>query len=100
MKPDLVGTRVHPNAEGWLDPAAIDKPCAYGRCTAELAQKGAAGHWQVTTPDGHVGRLDPKIHTITEHEDGTITVTPSIDMSQRHPGGWHGWLTRGVWRSV
>lgn len=95
----MIGTRVYPNAEGWLDPAAIDKPGAYGRATAEKA-RGAAGHWQATAPDGHVGRLDPSIHTVVEHEDGTITVTPSIDFSQRIPGGWHGWLTRGVWRSV
>jgi hypothetical protein len=92
------GVRVWPNADGWLDPKEIDKPARYGRATAERA-KGAAGDWQVTTPDGHVGRLNPQVHTVEEHEDGTITVSPSIDMSQRHPGGWHGWLRRGVFES-
>lgn len=52
--------------------------------------------WWIRDPLGSVGRLTT--HTITEHDDGTITVSPSIyDTS---PGGWHGWLERGVWRSV
>jgi len=46
-------------------------------------------------PAGHVGRVST--HTITEHEDGTITVSPSIYDA---PDGWHGYLKRGVWRSV
>lgn len=37
--------------------------------------------------------------TLTEHDDGTITVSPSI---LAHPTadapGWHGFLERGVWR--
>jgi hypothetical protein len=32
-------------------------------------------------------------HTITEHEDGTLTAHESI-----HEGVWHGYLERGVWR--
>ncbi len=38
-------------------------------------------------------------HTITEHEDGTITVSPSI-LSTWGDGAnnWHGYLERGVWR--
>jgi hypothetical protein len=42
-------------------------------------------------PSG-VGRLSEGAHTVTEHEDGTITVEPSLVM----PDGWHGWLRRGV----
>lgn len=38
-----------------------------------------------------------RTHTVTEHEDGTITVSPSIFDA---PDGWHGFLERGVWRSV
>ncbi len=86
-------------ADGWLDPAEIDRPARYGRATAPRAQKSRAGGWQVTTPDGHVGSLNPDVHHVEEHEDGTITVTPSLDMSPRHPGGWHGWLRRGVFVS-
>jgi len=52
--------------------------------------------WYIRDPAGNVGTL--LTHTVEEHEDGTITVSPSIlDPS---PGGWHGWLERGVWRSV
>ena len=36
-------------------------------------------------------------HIVTEHEDGTITVAPSI-LITRHDGSWHGFLERGVWR--
>lgn len=47
-----------------------------------------------------MGSLNPELHSVTEHEDGTITVSPSIDLSQRDPTFWHGWLERGVFRSV
>lgn len=36
-------------------------------------------------------------HTVVEHEDGTITVSPSI-LIRTHLGSWHGFLERGVWR--
>lgn len=91
------GVRVHPRPDGFLDPALIDAPARYGRA---IAAEGAAGWWQVTAPDGSGGSLDPRVHTIEEHEDGTITVSPSLDYSRRKPGGWHGWLRRGVFESV
>ena len=93
------GQRVMPNADGYLDPAEINKPACYGRATAERVRETRSGWWEVTTPDGHVGSLNPQVHNVVEHEDGTITVTPSLDMSKRHPGGWHGYLTRGVFET-
>ena len=37
----------------------------------------------------------------TEHDDGTITVSPSILMTSDNPAGaWHGYLERGVWQEV
>ena len=33
-----------------------------------------------------------------EHEDGTITLSPSI--LDRGGSGWHGYLERGIWREV
>lgn len=96
----MKGVRVYPNEDGWLEPAEIDRPARYGRATSPAA-RGGAGWWQVTTPDGSVGCLNPAVHSIEEHEDGTITVTPSLDHSQRKPGGWHGYyLTRGEFISV
>lgn len=103
------GIRVYPRGDGWLDPHEMAKPGAYGRPDVEkvLAGRAAAGYpvagdhpwtwWQMTCPDGHGGTLDPKIHQVIEHEDGTITISPSIDMSQRIPGAYHGWLRRGEW---
>lgn len=39
-------------------------------------------------------------HTVEEHEDGTISATPSILVTGHHDGKRtqrHGYLTRGVW---
>lgn len=63
----------------------------------EYAKHPTAG-WHACTPNGHLGNLSA--HDVTEHEDGTITVSPSILVSEA-PGGrqlWHGYLERGVWR--
>ena len=54
------------------------------------------GRWEIKDPNGNVGALG--LHKVTEHEDGTITVEPSIlDPSV---GGWHGYLEHGIWRQV
>lgn len=55
-------------------------------------------YWYIRDPKGDIGTIGT--HTVTEHEDGTITVSPSIAPGPRNPGGWHGFLERGVWRSV
>jgi hypothetical protein len=57
------------------------------------------GQWFACTPSGDLANLAR--HAVTEHEDGTITVSPSILVSR--PGGvqlWHGWLERGIWREA
>lgn len=38
-------------------------------------------------------------HKVIEHEDGTITVEPSIKITSQF-GVWHGFLERGYWREV
>ena len=58
-------------------------------------------HWSCVTPNGHGGNL--AAHDVVEHEDGTITVSPSILISEPVAEGsskvlWHGYLERGVWR--
>lgn len=100
MSTTMQGTRVLPDEHGWLDDKAMLKPGAYGQATNPRVVASGAGYWQITTPDGHVGSLNPDLHTVIEHEDGTITVSPSIDMSKRTPGAYHGWLRNGVWTSV
>lgn len=53
--------------------------------------------WFCTTPNGMLGNLSG--HQVTEHEDGTITVSPSILTQSQHQGKtWHGYLEKGVWR--
>lgn len=51
------------------------------------------GHWYIYLPSCESGSLAN--HTIEEHEDGTISVTPSIVLNQRH-----GFLIKGVWNDA
>lgn len=83
-------------------------------------ERGHTWDWCVRDPDGALGTLAAATethqgHHVTEHEDGTISVTPSIlrpdsrpaseQMGGAAPGaiagpGWHGYLERGVWTEV
>ncbi len=56
------------------------------------------GQWRGVTPNGIEANL--AAHSVTEHEDGTITVAPSIKADESSIGVWHGYLERGVWREV
>ena len=69
--------------------------------------------WFITDPSGAPGTIVKKHHTVEEHDDGTITVSPSLDHQRAgydHESfaamipadcfGWRGWLEHGVWRSV
>lgn len=38
-------------------------------------------------------------HDVVEHDDGTITVSPSILVKNHDGTEWHGFLERGAWRS-
>ena len=60
----------------------------------------ADGSWSVRPPGQHVGSV--RDHTVTEHDDGTITVSPSIRLPNLKGDGdaWHGYLERGEWREV
>lgn len=79
----MQGTRKDCDADGylWLGPGE------YG--------KDKRGAWMARAPRGHLGDLSN--HDVTEHEDGTITVSPSIQITDGD-GQWHGYLERGVWR--
>lgn len=69
---------------------------------------GRDGKWYGMTPNGHLAGLAN--HNVVEHEDGTITVAPSIKVSGIGYGDhirvtdgeerelWHGYLERGAWR--
>ncbi len=80
-------TRIYPNEHGHL----AFMPSSYGQ--------DAQGDWWICTPTGFAGVLTA--HTVEEHEDGTITVRPSILTPPGIPTDaslyYHGFLTRGVW---
>ncbi len=60
------------------------------------------GVWHCRTPDPNIGLGSLANHEVIEHEDGTITVSPSIIVG--YPDGdktsWHGFLRRGEWEKV
>jgi len=55
----------------------------------------AESGWFCVTPNGHYGNLSA--HDVIEHENGTITVSPSILVSSADIELWHGFLKEGVW---
>lgn len=69
------------------DVALINTSGAYGMLK---------GEWYACTPNGLFAGL--KNHTVTAHEGGTITVSPSILVRGRPEESWHGFLEKGVWR--
>jgi hypothetical protein len=81
------GRRIYPNENGELVFAEGD----YGF-------DPRVDHWVVRPPGRHAGGIPD--HEVTEHEDGTITVRPSILLDDGSPQSWHGYLERGVWRQA
>jgi hypothetical protein len=74
----------------------------YGRVYRYENEEVEGWIWKAVLPSGAEGDLTA--HQITEHEDGTITVTPSIQGDSTSGliigDGWHGFLERGVWREA
>lgn len=58
--------------------------------------KDIQGRWFAIPPGCPELLANISGHKIVEHEDGTITVEPSI-LVQNHTGKWHGYLRRGIW---
>lgn len=57
--------------------------------------------WYAVSPTGLLAAL--RGHTVTQHDDGSITVSPSIAVRQgveADSPAWHGFLERGIWREV
>lgn len=103
----MKGHRVQPDQYGWFG----DKlnPGEFVLVNPTHMQDGAPiedwikNHYPMylaCSPNGHTCSL--RAHQITEHEDGMITVSPSIRISQRIDGNdvdlWHGYLEHGIWR--
>lgn len=56
------------------------------------------GVWYAKPP-GFVGVANLSKHEVIEHENGTITVKPSI-LCECGDQKWHGFLEEGKWRKV
>ena len=54
--------------------------------------------WFATAPKSGMSCGSLMNHTVVEHEDETITVTPSIIMDMGDGQVWHGYLEHGIWR--
>lgn len=76
---------------GW--PGKRARPGDYCPVPDGIDPRGA-GVWYAMDPTGVAGAVVE--HAVVEHEDKSITCSPSLVM----PSGWHGWLERGVWREV
>lgn len=107
----MIGLRVQPDENGYppeLHPGEYVRVAPLRRgdgeelSGAERAQWWARPYWMACSPNGHACTLVR--HQVIEHDDGTITVSPSILISTSRDGGktmielWHGYLERGVWR--
>lgn len=69
---------------------------AYELLSGEYGCRGP--NWYGVTPNGLLCTLTKHV---TEHPDGTITVSPSILVDNGSGGqSWHGYLEHGVWREV
>ena len=87
----MQGRRVYPDGEGWF---RLEE--------GDYLFDPRSKHWFARAPGCEMGDLSK--HDIVEHEDGTITVSPSI-LHTEYEGDmptktWHGYLERGVWREV
>lgn len=82
----MIGRRVHADSSDDLHLEAGD----YGIHPVD-------GNWYACAPDGKMANLS--LHSVIEHDDGTITVSPSI-LITAHDGQWHGFLERGIWREA
>lgn len=51
--------------------------------------------WEARPPGQHVSSIEK--HDVMVHEDNSITVSPSILISDGSGELWHGFLRRGVW---
>jgi len=69
----------------------------------EYGKNLETGEWFMRPPQSetfHSGMGNLNNHTVVEHNDGTITVSPSILVTGHHDKQWHGYLEHGIWREV
>ena len=82
----MKGRRIYPNKDGKL----LFAPGDYGF---------ENGEWLARPPKKIPLMLRSlEDHDVVEHEDGTITVSPSIKINRGDDIIWHGYLEKGIWR--
>lgn len=108
----MQGRRIQPDENGWFsgklepgDYVRLDPKCMQDGTPLQEQLRVIYPYWIGCCPNGNTCSLAR--HQIIEHEDGTITVSPSILISRGGHGSgkpieelWHGFLERGVWRTV
>lgn len=109
----MKGRRVQPDENGWFngDLAPGDyvlvNPLRMADGSPLRADIDWSKHypmWLGCAPNGHSCNLHG--HKVVEHEDCTITVSPSILITTSRDQGktnvelFHGYLERGVWRDA
>lgn len=90
----MIGRRVYPPQPDKEMPHPLPIDCRPG----DYWFDPTLGYWMIYAPKGGVGSLAN--HKVIEHEDGTITVSPSILQNAPHNETWHGYLEKGIWREV
>lgn len=75
-------------------PGLLNGRAFYVKVPDDHHYRGARITWIVGY--GYIGSLRADTHTVTEHDDGTITVTPSLIIDSGRGERWHGWLNQGV----
>lgn len=81
----VAGRRVYPDLEGVLHLAPGD----YGQ--------DGSGKWWVMAPCANSAPIPIVLHVVTEHEDGSISASPSI---LEPTAKYHGYLVGGQWKSI
>ena len=88
----MTGRRVYPDADGSFRLERGDYMWNKDRWFARVPDSRTAG----------MDLSDLSAHSVVEHEDGTITVSPSIlhhgHDAKNNVVHWHGFLERGIWR--
>lgn len=105
-----IGRRLPDTIWGELPPMDDILPGDYWKyVTAEgedviTADSPASGNltgtvWGICVPGGNgIGTL--RLHTVREHDDGTISVRPDDGSSNSIlQGDWHGYIDHGVWEA-
>lgn len=76
----------------------VPQPGGFQRLRPGEYGKWTDGTWYGCAPNGEGCNLGA--HQVTEHADGTITVSPSIEISNGKQVVYHGFLEHGVWRDA